>query len=92
MRYVAECIGDLAIDLATAGLKTAWCPERTEDLSLEARARACAEDSSDVAHCIQYVHSSEAETDVPNREAVDSTMAQDREVEMDPVGRARAKQ
>lgn len=33
--------------LLLAGLRTAWCPERREDLSLEAHACAYAEDSSD---------------------------------------------
>lgn len=83
----------MATVLATVGLKTARCPERTEDLSVEARAWAYGEGSSDVPPCIQYVRSLEDEThDHNDREAVASTMVQDRGVETDPTGRARAKQ
>lgn len=79
--------------LAIAGLKTARCPERTEDLSVEAHVWVYGEGSSDVPPVFSTWHSSEDETHVHNdREAVDSTMVQDHGVETDPTGRARAKQ
>ncbi|XP_075271742.1 uncharacterized protein LOC142360816 [Opisthocomus hoazin] len=44
----AERVGNLATRPATAALRTTWCPGRTGDLSLEARAWAPAEGSADV--------------------------------------------
>ncbi|XP_075367070.1 uncharacterized protein LOC142414080 [Mycteria americana] len=60
-----DCTGDLAILCATAGLRTA-CPERIEDLSLEAHACAYAEDSSDVPQCIYLSASSFATLSHPS--------------------------